>query len=444
MANPWDSDPEVSSQIPTQNPWDKDPEVTAAPVISPPVGSRLTALLQGFGQGATLGILPYMQAGASYALQGLTPSASSPNWSNTLADVKAQQAQIAQQQPGAYMSGNLVGTALPAVLTGGESLLGRGALGTVEGLGTRAATSTIGRNVAAGTVQGAAGAETPSDIIPEALKGGAISGTTTGVLGGAGQVASYFKNYQGRQILANTLEQASNNPQIQNAVTRSAQAAGNFSSTEAAAIQTQNWFGKAIPAQPIDLGKGQQINPGDPLYTAVAQQYPGIVGKPEGYVYDLIKDLRDPTVTTSELATKTKDETTSPYGLLNRTITATSATQPGFVKGAISGGQQTLAKLPWEVGMGALGYTAGGIPGAIMGAAAPIAGMAMRTGVGKAASQGAARSYANILSSNRSGPVAGQVLGQIGGGIGRVGNQNFTDIILNSPFNQSLGTQTNQ
>lgn len=376
--------------------------------------SQSGAAIQGFGQGGSLGLGPYLGAAGSYLAQSLTPGMKA-NWSGTLAELKQTQAQTQKQNPGSYSVGELLGGAVPAIATGGESLLG-----------------TVVKNAGAGAIQGAATAES-GQTGKDALTGAALSGAGAGVLGAVGKVGSLIKNAVGRNTLAKSLEAATETKngvftpaaiKIQNNVTKDAIESGKFDSPEAAAAQTQKWFGTGTDAQPISLN-GKTIQPGEVGYDDIAQHIPGIQGTPEGYAYKMIEDLRDPKVTTSQLAQNTKDETTSPYGLIHRTLTQSSTpVGQSMVQGAVQGGGKMISNplaVPMDLASAYMGYQAGGVPGAIAGYVAPIAAGAVGKGAANVGSTLASHSYANILAANKGslGPTATGVMGAIGGYTGR-------------------------
>jgi hypothetical protein len=149
--------PPVAPQVPVDS--FADTESQTAPVTQPQQEpgflEKTGTALRGFGQGATAGLIQYPQAGLMSAVTGQPYSAS-------LADLRAQNTQLAAEQPYQWYGGNVGGAVGLGALTAGGSLP------------VQAAT-------AAGT--GAVGGYTQNEDLSEAAQGAAYGGAL-GVAGG--------------------------------------------------------------------------------------------------------------------------------------------------------------------------------------------------------------------------------------------------------------------
>lgn len=128
MAGPWEKFAKTSGK-----PWER---FQKAPIEeqTPPndLGANAEASLQGFGQGATLGYLPQLQAAAEPALAKVYEAATGENVSPTEDYVTRRdqyielQKKLAEQNPKSYVGGQLAGGLTTAFAAPG-SQLGRGA-----------------------------------------------------------------------------------------------------------------------------------------------------------------------------------------------------------------------------------------------------------------------------------------------------------------------------
>lgn len=163
------------------------PDDTGPGFLQP--GSQSYALSQGVGMGMSLGMLPYLRA---FVSQGDNES-----YSDAVTRSKAEMAQETKLNPGTMLGGQLAGGIVPAVLTGGESLLGSGATA-----GARLGSSIIARNALTGAVSGAATTEPGNSYLAGAGKGAAIGSVASGLAGGTIAGASALKSAAGSSALS--------------------------------------------------------------------------------------------------------------------------------------------------------------------------------------------------------------------------------------------------
>jgi hypothetical protein len=140
---PWEiSEPQAGFKA-GQAPWDQAPEAPEAPITEKFSGGEST--LQGVGQGASLGYLPELQAGAEVALDRLLPERFGGQRNLKLKEAlkqwRGRDQAIATEDPLAYGAGTVAGgAAIPipgATVAKGGTMLTRAAkaVGTGAGLG---------------------------------------------------------------------------------------------------------------------------------------------------------------------------------------------------------------------------------------------------------------------------------------------------------------------
>lgn len=146
-------------------------------------------ILQGYGQGATLGTLPYLQAGVQYAMQ---PSSIRPmSYSDYVAQNQAYDAAARSNSPGSYMAANLVGGMVPATF-------GIGAARAIAP-GLSPLRQALMANTAQGAVQGMAAPVSANLSTPDSVKArlehaaeiATLSGLLTGGIHGVQQTYAH-------------------------------------------------------------------------------------------------------------------------------------------------------------------------------------------------------------------------------------------------------------
>ena len=359
-------------------------------------GSYGDSALKGTLKGVTAGIAPYAGA-VGHMMSGAY------NWDQALQASKNEYAQAEQANPNTSLATNIIGGAVPALMTGGESLLG-----------------TVGKNALLGSVEGGTSANSLSDVPKEAGIGAAAGTIGSAIPGAIGSIGTWIKNKVGRSALADALEKTTTDPAAQAKIVEQMQASGNFTKNNPAEV-AQSWFApKPGPAQPINVG-GVTYNPGDAQYAKMAK----ITGQEQpdaGAAHQLIADLRNPKVSMEELQAKLGDKKdfTSAYSMLHRTANVQSENMPGFGNGIVEGAGKVI-KSTGEQTLGAL-MAGGALTGmvnpfvAIGAAAAPVIGGAAYQGGTKAAIKGSMSSVADVLTKGgETANTAQRVLGMAGG-----------------------------
>jgi hypothetical protein len=242
--------------------------------------------LQGFGQSATLGALPYLQAAGSYGAQALAPGVSA-NWQSTLAAMKQNQALAQQAHPAAYLGGELGGGLATAPLFGAENL----------GLA-------LAKNAAAGATAGylnSPDGNTNTGTAIDTGLGAALGAGGQLVAHGIGAAATGLKNYFGRQYLASALEAANKDPAMQASIMTALHGDVPTSASQQGAQQALDaWFGKGSE-QPILSFGGESIHPTDPRYASIAQQLKISPAQAPGIAPAIIAALKDPKMSISDI-----------------------------------------------------------------------------------------------------------------------------------------------
>lgn len=170
MAKPWEKYAAVPAA--PAKPWEKfsgdaiEPEVMPSDFVPPPDISKLESFLRGGGQGLSLGFSDELTG----ALESLFTD---KTYDQSRDEARAANKRAQEANPWTYGGGEVAGAVLPAVLSGGESIL---APTTIKGM------AALGAVNAAGTSE--------ESEVPGLLRDMAIGGTIGAGAGAAGKLVS--------------------------------------------------------------------------------------------------------------------------------------------------------------------------------------------------------------------------------------------------------------
>lgn len=388
--------------------------------------SELSSFGSGVANAMTLGawpyIKPYLEAGATQMGQAevgapISNSPTAQKLENAATIARYQQELAKTTNPGSYMLGQLGGSALTVPVLGSESLSAT----ALKGAGAGAASGYLNSSPDA----------TPAESLINAAVGGAIGSGIPLTLGGVGQLAGktiggvgqMAANYFGRQKLANVLQQAADNPNIQARILNDMQASGSFTKTDPQTVLSQ-WFGAGTTQPPISLGR-DLIYPADPRYANLAQKFGIPPAQAPGTVSTIIKKLKDPNLSNEDLKSTLSDSTVNPYGMLHRTINQTILNPiPAAIQGATSSivnfAKNPIADIA-DVLAGVYGHSVAGMGGAVVGLATPFVASAAKGAAGSYLGGRLAHAYSDTVASNLGStlsPTIADALKYYGGNLG--------------------------
>lgn len=167
----WDETPQSMGIDPTKIVWDDQQSANTGP-------SKIESALRGLGQGLSFGFADELTALGESALTNKT-------YQQALAESRANYETANKANPATYMAGDIAGSVLPVIASGGAGL---------AGLAGRGAVRMAGSGAIQGALRGAGDAPTMNDIAGEMGKGALGGALAGGALAGMGAVGNALEN----------------------------------------------------------------------------------------------------------------------------------------------------------------------------------------------------------------------------------------------------------